>query len=48
MTAGTPAGRPATPDDIAAVVAWLVSDRAGYVHGAVIPVDGGITATRPG
>ena len=48
MTAGTPAGRPGTPDDIAAAVAWLVSDRASYLHGAVIPVDGGITATRSG
>jgi NAD(P)-dependent dehydrogenase (short-subunit alcohol dehydrogenase family) len=48
MTAGTPAGRPATPDDIAAAVAWVVSDRAGYVHGALIPVDGGISSTRLG
>ena len=47
MTAAIPAGRPATPEDIAAAVAWVVSDRAAYVHGAVIPVDGGITATRP-
>lgn len=46
MTAGTPAGKPGTPEDIAAAVAWLVSSEAAYVHGAVIPVDGGITATR--
>jgi 3-oxoacyl-[acyl-carrier protein] reductase len=46
MTAGTPAGRPGTPDEIAAAVAWLLSDRANYVHGAEIAVDGGITATR--
>ena len=46
MTAGTPAGRPGTPDEVAAAVAWLLSDQAGYVHGAEIPVDGGITATR--
>jgi NAD(P)-dependent dehydrogenase (short-subunit alcohol dehydrogenase family) len=46
MTAGTPAGRPGTPAEIAAAVAWLVSDDAAYVHGATIPVDGGITATR--
>ena len=46
MTAGTPAGRPGTPDEVAAAVAWVVSDDATYVHGALIPVDGGITATR--
>ncbi|WP_134768031.1 SDR family oxidoreductase [Nocardioides sp. 1609] len=46
MTAGTPAGRPGTPDDVAAAVAWVVSDQAAYVHGATIAVDGGITATR--
>ncbi|MCW0214273.1 MAG: SDR family oxidoreductase [Pseudonocardia sp.] len=47
MTAGIPAGRPGTPDDIAAAVAWVVSDRAAYMHGAEIAVDGGITSTRP-
>ena len=47
MTAGTPAGRPGTPDEIAAAVAWLLSSQASYVHGAEIAVDGGITATRP-
>ncbi len=37
-----PLGRYATPDEIAAVVRWLASDEAGYVTGAVIPVDGGL------
>lgn len=46
MTAGTPAGRPGTPDEVAAAVTWLLSDQAGYVHGAEIAVDGGIIATR--
>ncbi|WP_432570991.1 SDR family NAD(P)-dependent oxidoreductase [Kineococcus sp. SYSU DK005] len=46
MTAGTPAGRPGTPQEVAEVVAWVLSERAGYVHGAEIAVDGGITATR--
>ena len=47
ITAAIPAGRPGTPDDVAAAVAWLVSDRAAYLHGAEIAVDGGITSTRP-
>ncbi len=47
MTAAIPAGRPGTPHEIPATVTWLLSDRAAYLHGAEIPVDGGITATRP-
>jgi 3-oxoacyl-[acyl-carrier protein] reductase len=37
-----PAGRFATPAEVAAVVTWLAGDTAGYVSGAVIPVDGGL------
>lgn len=37
-----PAGRFATPDEVAGVVAWLASDEAAYISGAVIPVDGGL------
>ncbi len=36
-----PAGRWATNEEIAAAVAFLVSPAAEYVHGAVLPVDGG-------
>jgi 2-deoxy-D-gluconate 3-dehydrogenase len=41
ITARIPAGRWATPEEIAAVVAMLVLPAASYVHGAVVPVDGG-------
>jgi NAD(P)-dependent dehydrogenase (short-subunit alcohol dehydrogenase family) len=37
-----PAGRFAVPEEVAGAVTWLAGDGAGYVTGAVIPVDGGI------
>ena len=37
-----PAGRFATPAEVAGVVAWIASDDAAYISGAVIPVDGGL------
>jgi len=37
-----PAGRMADPDEVAGVITWLASDAAGYVNGALIPVDGGL------
>lgn len=40
--ANIPAGRFATPDEVAGVVTWLAGDDAAYISGAVIPVDGGL------
>ncbi|MGH3386186.1 MAG: beta-ketoacyl-ACP reductase [Nocardioidaceae bacterium] len=37
-----PLGRYASSDEVAAAVEWLASERAGYITGAVIPVDGGL------
>jgi 3-oxoacyl-[acyl-carrier protein] reductase len=37
-----PLGRFATPEEVAAVVAWLAGDAGAYITGAVIPVDGGL------
>ena len=37
-----PAGRFGQVDEIAAAAAWLAGDEAGYISGAVIPVDGGL------
>jgi 3-oxoacyl-[acyl-carrier protein] reductase len=37
-----PAGRFASPSEVAKVIAWVASDDAAYISGAVIPVDGGL------
>jgi NAD(P)-dependent dehydrogenase (short-subunit alcohol dehydrogenase family) len=44
MSARIPVGRPAQAEEIAAVIAFLASDDAAYVTGALWAVDGGLTA----
>jgi len=39
--AETPVGRIGTPDELAAAVVFLASERASYITGAVLQVDGG-------
>jgi NAD(P)-dependent dehydrogenase (short-subunit alcohol dehydrogenase family) len=42
--AGTPIGRKAHPEEMAAAAVWLCSDQSSFVTGAVLPVDGGVFA----
>ncbi|MFI2190925.1 SDR family oxidoreductase [Streptomyces sioyaensis] len=44
LASQAPAGRPASPREIAAAIAYLASDAASFVQGVVLPVDGGRTA----
>jgi meso-butanediol dehydrogenase / (S,S)-butanediol dehydrogenase / diacetyl reductase len=48
VTSLVPARRPASADEIAGVIAWLLSDAASYINGAMIPVDGAAAAVDVG
>jgi 3-oxoacyl-[acyl-carrier protein] reductase len=43
MVDAVPLGRLGQPDEVAALIAFLASEEAGYITGAVLPVDGGLT-----
>jgi NAD(P)-dependent dehydrogenase (short-subunit alcohol dehydrogenase family) len=44
MSARTPLGRIGQPEDVAGAVAFLLSDRASFITGIDLPVDGGLLA----
>lgn len=41
-----PLGRAASPDEIASVIAFLACEDAAFINGAIVPVDGGVSASN--
>jgi NAD(P)-dependent dehydrogenase (short-subunit alcohol dehydrogenase family) len=47
LVKGAPMERAGEPEEVAELACFLASDRAPFINGAVIPIDGGLTATTP-
>ncbi|MFA4912127.1 MAG: SDR family oxidoreductase [Burkholderiaceae bacterium] len=41
-----PAKRPASPEEVGDLIVWLASERAGYITGTIVTIDGGIASKR--